>query len=303
MTNTKLYLTKRGDIYYLGKRISENKVRWQTTKCRRKSDALPFLKSYQDKIDTPAEVPTLLNFFNTTFTQRTQGTIRPSTLNQYTFTLRQFISLLGDKRLNEYTLSDLDKYRDARLAKNKPVTFNVELRALKSLFNKAERWSIIDNNILRKISAVSVTKNLPTFLSQDEFRKLHEHTKEQVLKDIYLWSVMTGCRISETLQMRWDNIDMAARNVIINNSDTFTTKTSCERIVPMNSTLFEMLNRRFIENGSRIEYVFHRRGFKLNKCSVTHHFKKSIRALGFSERYKLHSLRHTFASWGCSKWR
>jgi hypothetical protein len=49
MSNAKLYLTKRGDIYYLGERISENKVRWQTTKCRRKSDALHFLKSYQDK--------------------------------------------------------------------------------------------------------------------------------------------------------------------------------------------------------------------------------------------------------------
>jgi hypothetical protein len=55
MEETKLDLAKRSNgIYYLGERLSPAQVRWQTTKCIRKSGAAEYLKSFRNKTLQPA---------------------------------------------------------------------------------------------------------------------------------------------------------------------------------------------------------------------------------------------------------
>jgi hypothetical protein len=160
--NNAQYLTKRKStgIYYVGEILADKRVKWTSTHCTRKIDALAFQKSYTPK-PTAVEVPKLHDFFSNTLRNRVQGTIRNSTLNQYAITLAQFTAVVSDKKLDEYTLADLDKYRDIRLAKNKPVTFNIEQRQIKSIFAKAQRWGLIKENVFAKISQLRVAKNLP----------------------------------------------------------------------------------------------------------------------------------------------
>jgi integrase len=297
--NSAQYLTKRKStgIYYVGERLPDKRVKWTSTRCTRKIDALVFQKSYTPK--PPAvNVPKLLDFFSNTLRSRVQGLIRKSTLDQYALTLAQFTALVSDKTLDAYTLTDLDKYRDVRLAKNRPVTFNIEQRQIKSVFAKAHRWGLVKENVFAKVPQLKVPRNLPLYMSKEEFTLLHEHVQNQTMKDIFLWSVMTGCRISETLQIKWSDIDLASSSIRIRNSETFATKTGLERIIPINSTLLTMLIRRNKDNAGRYELVFHRRGYKLERNSVTRIYKRAVRALGLDDKYKLHGLRHAFASWG-----
>ena len=161
------YLTKRRStgIYYVGERLPDKRVKWTSTHCTRKIDALAFQRSYTPK-PAVANVPTLLDFFANTLRSRVQGTIRKSTLDQYALTLAQFTALVSDKKLDAYTLADLDKYRDARLAKNRPVTFNIEQRQIKSIFAKAHRWGLIKENVFAKVPQLRVPRNLPLYMSK-----------------------------------------------------------------------------------------------------------------------------------------
>ncbi len=159
MSGTRIYLTRRDNgFYYLGIRVADNRVQWKTTKCTRKSDALEYVRAFksQSAEQAAAGIPTLLDFLPT-FNERVAGIIRPNTLKGYALTMKQFTDIVGNKRLSEYTLSDIDRYKAARLAKkNRPVTTNIELRAIKSLFNKAEKWGIISSNEMRQIQQMKV---------------------------------------------------------------------------------------------------------------------------------------------------
>jgi integrase len=292
----KFYITKRNNgIFYYGFRDSQGKISWHTTKCTRRSEAINFLKQFKQSTANRA-TPTLTEFTQT-FSNRMQGIIRPTTLEGYFLHVRQFTDVVGDKALSDYTLNDVDKFRDIRLKIVKPITLNIELRALKSIFNKAEKWDIIPHSIFRKVQQLRVAKNFPLFMTRDEFRKLYSGTTDQTRKDLYLWSVLTGCRISESINVKWSDIDLGRKCVTIRNSEDFTTKTGNERIVPISDTLMPIVTKRMSNNHSS-EYVFHRRGYKLDRTSLTHRFKEDIRRLKLNPLLKFHSMRHTFASWG-----
>jgi integrase len=207
MNNTGIYLTRRNNgYYYFGIRLSDHRVQWKTTKCTRKFDALKYLKSQSAEQTSPV-IPTLLDFLPV-FNERVAGIIRPATLKGYALTVQQFTNVVGNKPLSEYTLYDIDQFRAARLAKrNKPATLNIELRAIKSIFNKAEKWGIITSSVMKQVQQMKVATRIPVFLTHEDFRTICDTAKNQTFRDLLLWSVLTGCRISESLQIRWKDID------------------------------------------------------------------------------------------------
>jgi integrase len=93
----------------------------------------------------------------------------------------------------------------------------------------------LGNHVTLKASTVGNIRGprQPLFMSKDEFHLLHEHAKDQTMKDIFLWSVMTGCRIAEILQVKWTDIDLASLSIRIRNSDTFATKTGLDGMFKM----------------------------------------------------------------------
>ncbi len=111
-----------------------------------------------------------------------------------------------------------------------------------------------------------------------------------------LWSVLTGYRISESLNVQWKDIDLGTRKIVTANRDSFSTKSGRDRVIPINDVLLPMLQKRFSVDG-KSTLVFHRRGFPLDRVSITHKFKRLVRDCKLCPEYKWHSLRHTFASW------
>lgn len=115
------------------------------------------------------------------------------------------------------------------------------------------------------------------------------------MKDLLLRSVLTGCRISESVQIKWSDIDLEKRQATIRSSEDSTKKTSPARIIPINDTLLAILKRRAKQNNK--EVLFHRKGFLLDRVSTTHKFKQLVRSLKLNPEFKFHTLRLTFASW------
>ena len=295
MSNPRYYLTRRSNgIYYFGIRTA-GKLQWRTTKCRRKSDALKFIRDFshaQSNEKTPA--PKLSDFLPL-YLNRSQGSIRPSTGALYSLHISTFIREVGDKPLSEYTIADFDAFKETRLKKVRPVTLNIELRVLKSVFGKAYAWEVTETNVGAKVRFVRVPEQKPLYLTKGDFAKLLTNVEEPLFRDLWLFLVLTGCRISEALNLTWQDIDLPNRQIRIGNSSKFTTKTGRERFVPIHDTLVQSLLLKKAEQVCPL--VFHRNGFKLDRTYVTHRFKLGVRQAQLDPHLKLHSLRHSAAAW------
>jgi site-specific recombinase XerD len=210
--------------------------------------------------------------------------------------LKSFEKVIGEKLLSEYTVNDIENYKQKRLETVSPTTLNIELRSLKSTFNYAVKWGLLQENPFRKVSLLKVPQKSPIYLTKEDFKKLMGVVKEPLLRDVFLFAVLTGFRKGEILNLKWSGVDFQKRQVTIENSDGFTTKSGKSRTVPLNDAVFDMLSKR---NSGRngCEYVFHRKGYKLNDLYLTHRFKKYVVDLGLNPQLHLHSCRHTAASW------
>ena len=292
--STKYYLMKRGAYYQIGW-VEGDRRKWRTTKCTTKSEALVFLKSFETQNEKKVE-PLRLSQFTELFRTRINGTIRKSTLRPYLASLKSFESVISDKLMSEYNVDDIENYKQKRLQSISPTTLNIELRSLKSTFNSAVRWELLKENPFRKVSLLKIPQRPPIYLTKEDFKKLISVVKEPLLRDVFLFAVLTGFRKGEMLNLKWSGVDLQKRQVTIENSEGFTTKSGKSRTIPLNDAVFDMLSKRNAER-NRCEYVFHRKGYKLNDLYLTHRFKKYVVDLGLNPQLHLHSCRHTAASW------
>ena len=292
--STKYYLMKRGAYYQIGW-VEGDRRKWRTTKCTTKSEALVFLKSFETQNEKKVE-PLRLSQFTELFRTRINGTIRKSTLRPYLASLKSFESVISDKLMSEYNVDDIENYKQKRLQSISPTTLNIELRSLKSTFNSAVKWELLKENPFRKVSLLKIPQRPPIYLTKEDFKKLIGVVKEPLLRDVFLFAVLTGFRKGEMLNLKWSGVDLQKRQVTIENSEGFTTKSGKSRTIPLNDAVFDMLSKRNAER-NRCEYVFHRKGYKLNDLYLTHRFKKYVVDLGLNPQLHLHSCRHTAASW------
>jgi hypothetical protein len=104
MSEPRYYLTKRSNgIYYFGIRTT-GKLHWRTTKCRRKSDALRYIKDFSAQQTGQSTPSPKLSAFLTVFLSRTQGVLRQSTAKLYQLHALQFIAVVGDKTLSRHCI-------------------------------------------------------------------------------------------------------------------------------------------------------------------------------------------------------
>ena len=59
-----------------------------------------------------------------------------------------------------------------------------------------------------------------------------------------MFAYNTGMRLSEITNLKWSSISFNEGIIKIENSETFTTKSKKSRIIPINSILLEVLQRR-----------------------------------------------------------
>lgn len=106
-------------------------------------------------------------------------------------------------------------------------------------------------------------------------------------------------RLSEIINIKWSAINLSERTIIVQNNETFTTKSKKERMIPINNTLATVLNNRIpkVLNINFDEYVFYKySGVPYLKDYISKSFKKVIRKLEMNDRIHFHSLRHSAAS-------
>ena len=291
-----MFLSKRGRIYYLfffDENGSRHKV---STGCRRKSDALRFLQKYRQQARTKSK---LLSVFFEEFLDYSATVHRPKTQESFRTAFRQFLRLVGDRPLTRVGVRDIERFIGFKAKEASPQSSRVYFVTLASAFETAKRWQYIPMNPFRHTKAPAPPKYPPEVLSQSGFLHLLTFVKNPVLRGLFVCAVCTGLRLSELINLRWENVNAESGMIFIRNSEYFKTKTGCNRAIPMKDTLRSVLLQMAGEATSGL--VFHINGRKLRKEYVSKGFKRSIRLAGLDERLHFHCLRHTFASWLASE--
>jgi integrase len=113
-----------------------------------------------------------------------------------------------------------------------------------------------------------------------------------------LMEILSGLKLVELIALQWNDIDLTLKVIFVKNSETFTTKTRKNRVVPMNEELFRLLNERKANIRFKCENVFHNKyGGKLLETTVSRYFKQCVISAGINNKlhfhsFDIHSLRH-----------
>lgn len=283
-------------LYYLDGKGNRQKI---STKCRYKAEALKFLQSFRSsEVDKKRLAHrTTISIFKTKFIDYARHNLSSGTVVIYEAAFKHLEKLAGDIPLSNITPEHFDIYKTKRIEmKVKPVTINMELRSLKAAFNTAFRWRLIQNNPFNKLTLMSVPQVSPIFFKREDFQKLIKVISERWLKEIVFFAVLTGLRIGEIINLRWEKVDLERRVISIESSPTFKTKQGKRRTVPLNDTAFYILQEKQ-KNELNNNLVFTLKGNQITVSWLTHRFKKYVVDAKLNERLHFHSLRHTFASW------
>jgi len=200
--------------------------------------------------------------------------------------VKSLLNNFSGKLVSEITAHDLEIYKNQRREKVKPASVNRELSCIKHMFTKAIEWGYTAANPLRAVMKFKEPPGRDRYLAEDEEERLmnccSEHTKQ-----IVVMALNTGMRRGEMLNLKWSDINLKTRMIIIRKS-----KNNEMRMIPINNTLYSTL----IEIGPQLDndYVFADDSGK-PFVTIKTGFKAALRRAGIKD-FRFHDLRHTFAS-------
>ena len=294
MQSSKLYLFKRGSKYYIQYIDQDNKKRQVSTGCSLKTEAAQFLRNHEQKY-TAVFNPKRLSDFIVEFSAYGKGIYSKSTYRSYCSALKNLRLFIGDISLSNLTVRITDRFKAHRAQSVSPGSVNVELRALKAMFQLAKRWSYVSDNPFGDVTLMRSKNNDPKFLSTEHYNILINAIKEPWLNSVVQFAIFTGMRIGEIANLRWDQVHLERKIIVITNTCHFETKNKRNRIVPISEPVYRTLESAAANKVS--EFVFHNHGTKLCATYTSKKFKNYIRELDLDKDFVFHNLRSTFASW------
>jgi integrase len=290
----KFFLFKRKNGVYYVCFEQDGKPRWKSTGCKQKTEALRCIADLPDLIKH--QLPKInLACFRNELTLYLQATHARTTVVLFKLALSHLIGLAGDTMMSSINARHVDHYKAARRKVVGAHSVNRELRTLRAAFNIALRWQYVESNPFGGVKQLRTPEARPCFLTKSDFDRLLSVIGEGWLKEMVIFSVSTGVRQSEMLNLKWQDVDLDRKLIHIQSSGDYRTKQGKRRTIPMNETVYVIFRSKL--NRSTGEYVFNRNGFPRGGSFVTHRFKAYVRLAELDERLHWHSLRHTHASW------
>ena len=177
---------------------------------------------------------------------------------------------------------------------------NNRLKTLRVFFKFLEDEGIIEVNEIKEVKYVKDDENEPDILSEDEMRallKAPDLRRWADFRDYVLMNVLIDCfsRINETLQLKWENVDLS-QGLITFRAET--TKVRKSRTVPISKRTSRLLAELKKENEDfDSEYVFLS---NYGEPLTANHFRKRLKLhakrAGITKRVHPHIFRHTSAT-------
>lgn len=225
--------------------------------------------------------------------------IRPVLKSHYSVAsvLKTFLANTSEMPLVDLQPSDMYAYTQKRIKSGIcPGTINRELSVLSAMLNHASRrWGV---NVVNPVRHQWLRSGPPRlrYLTRSEASILvrHAETLRFDLADFIRLALHTGCRKNELLTLKWSDVSIERRYIMLRPEQT---KSNRRRTIPLNKTSLQALQR--LAEGNSTQWVFSRRkSGKLGERvkALDWLFRKAVKLAGI-EDFRIHDLRHTFASW------
>ncbi len=211
-------------------------------------------------------------------------------------------SPIGDVR--EVTHRHARAYLAALLeAGQSPTSINRSLSALRTYYKFLMREDVASHNPFSLVKALKTPKRLPVVVDKEKLSSLldadgvfadtFEGLRDKVVVELLFG---TGIRLAELLQICDHHIDTYSKNILIFG------KRSKERLVPLNQTLFALLNQYidvkktqgFDNNSGRL--IVTKKGEDAYPKLIYNIVTRYLSAVSSQQKKSPHVLRHTFAT-------
>ncbi|WP_459568050.1 site-specific integrase [Bradyrhizobium diazoefficiens] len=185
-------------------------------------------------------------------------------------------------KLSELRTEDFARYRDQRLKVIKATTLKRQLNPIRHLFEVARsEWGLpIRENLVAKLGLQTKSDRRERRLRPGEMERLEGAARvcrNPLIQRIILFAVATGMRRGEILAMRWDDVNIDQRSLVIPK-----TKNGHPRTIPLSRDALAVLTPLASSNG-RI-FPMSANGFRLAW--------ERVKARAGIDDLRFHDLRH-----------
>lgn len=209
-------------------------------------------------------------------------------------------------KIGAYTLADVSpsvivECRNALLEtktrRNRPMSPATVVRymaALSHAFTVAvKEWQWVDDNPFRKVSKPREPRGRERFLSEEERKRLFAACKASAhpwLHPVVTLAVSTGMRRGEILNLRWAQVDLKARRVILHE-----TKNRSSRSVPLRGLALTVITELAKVRRIDTDLLFYGTN-PAKPFALDNHWRAAMKAANLKD-FRFHDLRHTAASY------
>ncbi len=197
-------------------------------------------------------------------------------------TKRNLLDHFGeDKPIAEITEGDADLWRIYLKEQNLSLnTINRRCGNAKLFFRAAKKHKLIESNPFENLkSTTGGNKEREYFLSREDMQKVLNACPDRQWEVIFALARYGGIRTpSETLRLRWRDIDWETGKVLIHSPKTEHHPNGKNRMIPLFPELHAVLKRLFDEGRDGTEYVITR--YRDTSANLRTHAHRIIRRAG-----------------------
>lgn len=219
--------------------------------------------------------------------------LRPKTKRAYKQSLDEFCSIVGPSRSYKRILpADIEVYLNSLSCKE--TSKQSKLRAVKTLFNFAEKHELIKTNPSKKFS-IRVKQEIRPYLLPKEI-PLYLDACKPAFYPRALFTIETGCRSGELINLKWSSVFLDREKPFVvfedNKETDHKTKSGKRGAVPLSKTALHCLEQAK-EQWKRTDYVFSN-GYLNSSTNLCRDSHLAARKAGTTD-IDFHGLRRTAA--------
>ncbi len=252
------------------------------------------LSIYPKAADKPAPSLTVSDLFEKHVFPYTLPRKRSHSRDVEMYNLR-LKSAFGSKALSSVSRKEVQLFH-TRLLEEKlaPATCDHYVKLLRSAFNHAVRWELIDKNPLAGIKLYNVDNRVDNVPDKEQLvtlLKVLQTDENRAVCRIALFLLATGARLSEALGAQYSMIDRQNRTWRI---PARTSKSKRIRSVPLSDAALDVINQ--LDSAGTSEYLFISPKSGLPFTTIQKVWCR-IKSKAGLPKLHLHDLRHCNASW------
>lgn len=221
------------------------------------------------------------------------------TVTGYRKELEYFNGFLSEKHncpayIEDISLRDMEDYLlDQKNRGMSTATRSRSVYVLRSFYNYLIKNDLVEKNLAARLEPVKVKQEERDFLTEEEFERLVDVIEQPVIKTIVETMFYTGGRISEVLNLKLEDVNLAERTVHIIEG-----KGGKDRDVPINDKLHEILLNYLInirKSDSENFFALERTG-SVSAPYVNRVLNDASDKIGLDKNISSHVLRHSFST-------